>query len=315
MEENSDQTPEEQLEKSEFQLKNEDFPVLQSTTTPRSSQLKSEKKPVKIVHKPRESRSRPSGTAMSATRISSMQVVNRNVESSSSRLRSCFPECLQPGSRINIPIYPDGTVKNIPPTMMTDQFGMLGFLSAYRGMQVNPTLATLAIGQDPVNMGLGMNNQLVVPNPSGYGRREIHLNYGGPWADKTSHTLHTEIWIPDEYRTNLLLGEKLAKLKFPQLEEDALFYLFYNYPGEQYQIAAAYELYARDWRYHKIRCAWLRRFDYSSVVEYTNTYERGLYHIFDPFRWRKLVATMVLSYEDLENKPTLPPPMKIYFDS
>lgn len=52
-----------------------------------------------------------------------------------------------------------GTVKNIPPTMMTDQFGMLGFLSAYRGMQVNPTLATLAIGQDPVNMGLGMNNQ------------------------------------------------------------------------------------------------------------------------------------------------------------
>lgn len=43
--------------------------------------------------------------------------------------------------------------------MLTDQYGMLGFLSAYRAMQVNPALAKLAIGEDPVNMGLGMNNQ------------------------------------------------------------------------------------------------------------------------------------------------------------
>lgn len=42
---------------------------------------------------------------------------------------------------------------------MTDQFGMLGFLSAYRGMNVDPNLAALAIGEDPVNMGLGMNSQ------------------------------------------------------------------------------------------------------------------------------------------------------------
>ncbi|VBB31129.1 unnamed protein product [Acanthocheilonema viteae] len=178
-------------------------------------------------------------------------------------------------------------------------------------------------------------------------RREIHLNYGGPWAEKPNYSSqadaregleHDDIsvllclqpgkaqltlqsdscpycqHIPNEYRTNLLLGDKLAELKFPLLEEDVLFYLFYNYPGEQYQIAAAYELYIREWRYHKMRRVWLRRFDYKSVKECTTIYEKGSYSVFDPFRWRKLSVKMVLFYKDLENKPTLPPAMKKYFD-
>lgn len=75
MEENSDQTPEESPEKSEFQLKNEDFPVLQSTATPISSgQLKSEKKSARITNEPREITSGRSGTTMLKARISSMQV-------------------------------------------------------------------------------------------------------------------------------------------------------------------------------------------------------------------------------------------------
>ncbi|VBB31200.1 unnamed protein product [Acanthocheilonema viteae] len=222
MEENSEQT----LKRTEFQLKNEDFPTLQSTfksrrknkkksakivnkpneivnessgTTSESSESMSEPSgiisepsgimsgPSGIVNKPSEIVNRTSGIRIPTTEISSMQVANPNV-GFIPRPGSYFVGCLQPGPGMNIPIYPDGTVKNIPSTMMTDQYGMLGFLSAYRGMQVNPALATLAIGEDPINMGLGMNNQLIVPNPSGHGRREIHLNYGGPWAEKPNYS-------------------------------------------------------------------------------------------------------------------------------
>ena len=33
-------------------------------------------------------------------------------------------------------------------------------------------------------------------------------------------------------------------------KEDLLFYFFYNCPGDAIQLAAAVELYNRDWRYH-----------------------------------------------------------------
>ncbi|CAG9534739.1 unnamed protein product [Cercopithifilaria johnstoni] len=258
---------------------------------------------------------RPTGIIMPTAGTSSMQVYNTNVGFIPRRPGPYFLEYFQPIPRMNVPIYPDGTAKNIPSsTLMTDQYGMLGFLSAYRGMQIHPALATLAIGEDPANMGLGMNNRLVVRNPSGYGRREIHVNYGGPWAEMPDYSAHAETKIPNEYRTNLLLGDKLAQLKFSMLEEDTLFYIFYNYPGEQYQIAAAYELYMREWRYHKMDRLWLRRFDHKSVVEYTTTYERGLYNVFDRSRWRKLTVRTTLLYKDLEGKPILPPDMRKYFD-
>lgn len=52
-----------------------------------------------------------------------------------------------------------GIVTNIPPTMMTDQFGLAGFLSAYRGIDGNPSISTLNIGEDPISMGFGMNSE------------------------------------------------------------------------------------------------------------------------------------------------------------
>ncbi|OZC11893.1 NOT2 / NOT3 / NOT5 family protein [Onchocerca flexuosa] len=131
-------------------------------------------------------------------------------------------------------------------------------------------------------------SRLEVPSPSGHGRSEIHLNYGGPWADKPNHAPHVDVQIPEKYKTNELIREKLAKIKFPLLEEDALFYLFYNYPGEEYQIAAAHELHVREWRYHKLERIWLRRLNLGSVIEHTALFERGTYNIFDSEHWRKV---------------------------
>ncbi|VDM98520.1 unnamed protein product, partial [Onchocerca ochengi] len=151
-------------------------------------------------------------------------------------------------------------------------------------------------------------------NPSGHGRSEIHLNYGGPWTNKPNHAPHIDVKIPEKYKTNKLIREKLAKIKFPLLEEDVLFYLFYNYPGEEYQIAAAHELYVRDWRYNKVERIWLRRLNFGSVIQQTTVFEKGTYNVFDPEHWRKVPRDMIVEYKDLEEQPELPPNMKIFFE-
>jgi hypothetical protein len=48
--------------------------------------------------------------------------------------------------------------------------------------------------------------------------------------------------VPEEYLTNATIRDKLPNIKLNKLHEDVLFYLFYNCPGEVYQVAAASEL-------------------------------------------------------------------------
>jgi CCR4-NOT transcriptional regulation complex NOT5 subunit len=48
--------------------------------------------------------------------------------------------------------------------------------------------------------------------------------------------------VPEEYLTNTVIRDKLPTIKVSKLSEDILFYLFYNCPGQVYQLAAASEL-------------------------------------------------------------------------
>ena len=43
--------------------------------------------------------------------------------------------------------------------------------------------------------------------------------------------------------------EKLAPVKLNRYKDDILFYMFYTNVGDVLQLAAAAELYNRDWRY------------------------------------------------------------------
>ncbi|VDO25191.1 unnamed protein product [Onchocerca flexuosa] len=322
MEEEPKQTP----EKVEFQMRNEDFPALPSTSSFGSKQNK--------IMIPAGSSSLQMGNPNAG--FSTETKTNILTDNPSAGFapetepnilagnpsvgfapesESNFSSILQSEARINVQTYPDDTMTNIPPTMLTDQFGMAGLLAAYRGMYLEPNIALLVIGEKAELMGLGMNSELEVPSPSGHGRSEIHLNYGGPWADKPNHAPHVDVQIPEKYKTNELIREKLAKIKFPLLEEDALFYLFYNYPGEEYQIAAAHELHVREWRYHKLERIWLRRLNLGSVIEHTALFERGTYNVFDSEHWRKVPREMTVEYKDLEKQPELPLNMKVFFES
>lgn len=95
--------------------------------------------------------------------------------------------------------------------------------------------------------------------------------------------------MPEEYRTNSHIASKLPQVKMALFAEDVLFYTFYNLTAEVYQLAAAAELYCREWRFHKTEQRWLTRAQANSAVrEQTTTYEKGMYYVFEPAQWRKV---------------------------
>ena len=57
-----------------------------------------------------------------------------------------------------------------------------------------------------------------------------------------------KIIIFSRYLTNTAIREKLAPVKLNRYKDDILFYMFYTNVGDVLQMAAAAELYNRDWR-------------------------------------------------------------------
>ena len=49
-------------------------------------------------------------------------------------------------------------VSNIPPEMVTDQFGMVGLLTFIRAAETDPNLVALAPGIDLTTLGLNLNS-------------------------------------------------------------------------------------------------------------------------------------------------------------
>ncbi|VDO25189.1 unnamed protein product [Onchocerca flexuosa] len=220
-------------------------------------------------------------------------------------------------TKASIQTFPDGTVKNIPAGMLSDQFGMAGLLTFLRAIESDPAIVALALGHDLTTLGLNLNST----------ERNIYATFGGPWADYPCRIQDLEakagfydflclmirfqylsyyLPVPEEYLTNASIRDKLPNIKLSKLSEDVLFYLFYNCPGEVYQVAAASELYSRDWRFHKSQRVWLTRSQYGGVKEQTSTYEKGSYNVFDPVQWRKIPRDMTLEYKELEERPKLP---------
>ncbi|OZC11894.1 hypothetical protein X798_01075 [Onchocerca flexuosa] len=169
MEEEPKQTP----EKVEFQMRNEDFPALPSTSSFGSKQNK--------IMIPAGSSSLQMGNPNAG--FSTETKTNILTDNPSAGFapetepnilagnpsvgfapesESNFSSILQSEARINVQTYPDDTMTNIPPTMLTDQFGMAGLLAAYRGMYLEPNIALLVIGEKAELMGLGMNSDSVI---------------------------------------------------------------------------------------------------------------------------------------------------------
>merc|ERR1719190_600 len=198
-------------------------------------------------------------------------------------------------ARKGIQTSPSGLVTNIPTSMVTDQFGMIGLLTFIRAAETDPNLVSLALGADLTTLGLNLNSEV-----------NLFPTFGGPWAETPCRPQDIDFHVPHEYLTNTAIREKLAPVKLNRYKDDILFYMFYTNVGDVLQLAAAAELYNRDWRYHKEERVWITRAPGMAPSEKTTTYERGTYYFFDVNSWRKVPKEFHLDYDKLEDRPSLP---------
>ncbi|ESP03983.1 hypothetical protein LOTGIDRAFT_109934 [Lottia gigantea] len=194
-----------------------------------------------------------------------------------------------------IQTHPDGTISNIPPGMVTDQFGIVGLLSFIRAAMDGTMVPAIIPGIDLTTLGLNLNSP-----------ENLYSTFQSPWAEAPCRPQDIDFHVPAEYITNIYIRFKLAPIKFFRYGEDLLFFLFYMSGGDVLQLAVAAELYNRDWRYHKEERTWMTRAPGMEPIVKTNSYERGTYYFFDAVKWRKVAREFHLEYDKLEERPTLP---------
>ncbi|XP_053679656.1 regulator of gene activity [Anopheles nili] len=189
---------------------------------------------------------------------------------------------------------PNGTVTNIPATMVNNQFGMVGLLTFLRAAETDPNLVTLAMGQDLMALGL---NLTAVEN--------LYPCFGGPFADAPTRPQDIDYNVPPEYLINMSIRDKLSKLTLQKYKDDLLFYLFYTNVGDMMQLAAAAELHSRDWRYHTEEKVWITRVPGMTPYEKNGTTERGTYYYFDAQTWRRVPKEFQVDTVKLDKCPNI----------
>ncbi|KAJ5232679.1 hypothetical protein N7468_005635 [Penicillium chermesinum] len=145
-----------------------------------------------------------------------------------------------------------------------DRFGLAGLLRMIH--HENPDIASLAVGQDLMTLGLDLNQ----PEP-------LHTTFASPFVSSMSA-------IP--------------------LEQDFSLPSCYNHARDIMQELAAEELMGRKWRYHKLERCWLTRDEsYPGPVDVERgVSERGIYLLWDHSTWKKVRREFILRYEDLDNR-------------
>lgn len=252
-------------ESNEFQIHSEDFPALPGSQSQENSQDMNKSSSANSLESSKE-QSRYMGDK------SNSQSQKRGIQTSK-----------------------DGRVTNIPPGMVTDQFGMVGLLTFIRAAETDPKLVSLALGSDLTTLGLNLNTP-----------ENLYPSFGGPWSEQPCRPQDIDYHVPAEYLVNQAIKDKLAPVKLNRYGEDLLFFLFYMFSGDILQVAAAIELYNRDWRFHKDERVWITRVPGMAPAEKTATYERGMYYFFDADNWRKVAKEFHLDYDRLEERALMP---------
>ncbi|KAI9497136.1 hypothetical protein BDB00DRAFT_17267 [Zychaea mexicana] len=178
-----------------------------------------------------------------------------------------------------------------------DSYGLLGLLGVIR--MTDPDRSMLALGSDLTTLGLDLNTA-----------DSIYSTFISPWSDtQTPPGLNVEpgYYLPPCYRT--VQATPPAHQRMRTFSDEILFYVFYSMPKDVAQEAAAQELYARNWRYHKEYGMWLtKEADENGrpVQGFRRTspspVDRGVYVIFDPTTWQKVKQEWTLPWDALEDR-------------
>lgn len=171
--------------------------------------------------------------------------------------------------------------------------GFDGFLETYAGSI--PDQKFIAVGMDLNQLGLDMSR------PS---NQPLVTEWGGPFSDRSHPPIRPDFTLPESY--NVRNAPPLLS-KIPSFSENTLFAVFYQYPRDVKQHAAAAQLYKRDWRWHKKLQQWMKKAtehgDPQSLPSMKE--ERGFYWFFDANSWQPAKKEFILNYEHLYHPPDL----------
>ncbi|CAF0949560.1 unnamed protein product [Rotaria sordida] len=181
----------------------------------------------------------------------------------------------------------------LPSSTITDQYGLVGLLQMIQQAEKNPDTSTL-LNYDLTTLGLSMESQ-----------NDLYPSFLSPFSDSQARPYEIDYQVPFEYQMGLQIRDKLPPLNFNTLNEDTLFFLFYLFGNDHVQLLAAAELYRRDWRYHKEERIWLTRIKNIMPDQKYDTYETGVYCVFDVQLWRKTHKSMRIDYEKLDVNPVM----------
>lgn len=178
---------------------------------------------------------------------------------------------------------------NLPSTTITDQYGLVGLLQMIQQAEKNPD-SSILLNFDLTSLGLSMES----PN-------ELYPSFVSPFSDHQARVYEIDYQVPIEYQMGMQIREKLPPIgNFTNLNDDTLFFLFYLFGNDYVQLLAAAELYKRDWRYHKEERLWLTRIKNIMPDQKYESYETGVYCVFDVQLWRKTHKSMRIDYDKLD---------------
>lgn len=153
-----------------------------------------------------------------------------------------------------------------------DRYGLNGLLAQLRGP---PDQVTMMLGTDLNTLGLDLNR----PEP-------LWSDWAGPFSSPHSNPIIPEYRLPAAYSVH---NVPPLHTRISSFSDETLFMIFYGQPRDVIQEAAAQELYARDWRWHKKMQQWMMKAkEYGDPVPLPSAKEeRGWYYFFDVNNWRR----------------------------
>ncbi|KAK0424524.1 hypothetical protein QR680_008711 [Steinernema hermaphroditum] len=177
------------------------------------------------------------------------------------------------------------------------EFGMAGLCRIFDALKApdngeNHRLIAVTIGRDIATWSLNPRRSSAA---SAHSRPSIdHIYQAEKRKDVDGNNPY-----PFPENTRDVLGRNMLW----KLSDSTLFYMFYNFTGELYQLGAAVELYNRQWRFHRAWSNWIF-FPARIVSEQTLTYEKGLFSIFDPSTMTTKKVSATVFYDQLDDVPT-----------
>ncbi|UJR21555.1 hypothetical protein I4U23_024639 [Adineta vaga] len=289
-------SPQTQIEKN-FELQQEDFPPLPHRNNFHES-LSSSTNNIQSLYQNHQSisngynssqHSQPQSPIPFKTSIDPLStLINRHQSSSNTK---STPSSASSSTTITHLSNTPSTITNtngLPPTTITDQYGLVGLLQMIQHAEKHPD-SSMLLNFDLTTLGLSMES----PN-------DLYPSFVSPFSDNQARAHEIDYQVPSEYQMGLQIREKLSPVNFSNLNEDTLFFLFYSFGNDYVQLSAAAELYKRDWRYHKEERLWLTRIKNIMPDLKYDTYESGVYCVFDVQLWRKTHKTMRIDYDKLD---------------